>query len=208
MNKFTVLPLLILAGVLSVAATTVRADDAMEKLKLFQSGGMQHGKWQVEMLEGTDPSMQQMMQKAGKMSICMDIAKQVAKDYQHDNADANSCTHKIIKDSASSAEVEIECAGGSHVHSILTRDGDKAYIADGTFTSKDNKPRHMKARYTYLGECSGNDGAIQFDKDSPACKMMRAKTQGVDMTAMCARLQDKMREQCEQNIKNLQASCQ
>ena len=199
------------ATVICIAAisftSSVLADDTMENLKMFKSGGLQHGKWQVEALEGTDPSMQQMMQRTGKMSICMDIAKQMAKEYQHDDAQSNSCTHKIIQDSTSTAEVEVDCASGSHVHSIISRDGDKAYIIDGTVTTKDNKTRKIKARYTYQGECTG-DGVVQFDKNSAACKMMREKSQGVDMAAMCARLQGDMRDQCEKNIKNMQASCQ
>ncbi|MES1146933.1 MAG: hypothetical protein ABUL52_00915 [Solimonas sp.] len=66
----------------------------------------------------------------------------------------------------------------------------------------------MKFRYTYIGECSSDDGLVQLDKDSPACRMMREKSQGVDMGAMCARLQGDMREQCEKNIKNMAAACQ
>jgi hypothetical protein len=185
----------------------VHADEGMENLKFFKSGGMQHGKWQMELLEGGDQQMQQGMQKLGKMSICMDIAKQMAKDYRHDNAQANSCARKIIKDSADSAEMEVTCESGSRVHSLITRDGDKSYIVDANTTSKDGKTHHMKARYTYQGECTG-EGVVQFDKDSKACQMMRKNTNGADMTAMCVKLPEKMREQCEQNMKNMQASCQ
>jgi len=39
------------------------------------------------------------------------------------------------------------------------------------------------------------------------CKAMQKKTQGADMSAMCTRLQGKMRETCEENMKNVQASC-
>lgn len=201
--RYTLLPAF--AAMLLLA--TAHGDEGLENLKIFKSGGMQHGKWQMEILDGSDASMQQMMQRTGKMSVCLDIARQMAKQYQHDNTQGNSCTHKVIRNTASSAELEADCTSGSRMHSVITREDDKNYLIDGTMTSKDNKIRHLKARYTYLGECS-DEGAVQFDKDSPACKMMREKTKGVDMSAMCARLQDKMREQCEQNIKNMQASCQ
>jgi hypothetical protein len=190
-----------------LTCTAAYADEGMENLKFFKAGGMQHGKWQMELLEGGDPQMQQGMQKMGKMSICMDMAKQMAKDYRHDNAQTNSCTHKVIKDSADSAEVVVTCESGSHIHSLITRDGDKSYIVDANITSKEGKGHHMKARYTYLGECTG-EGVVQFDKDSKACQMMRKNTNGTDMTAMCAKLPEKMREQCVTNMKQAQASCQ
>ena len=195
----------VLAGI-SIMSFAAHADDVMESLKLFKSGGMQHGKWQIEMLEGSDPKMAGMMKQAGNMSICIDIAKQLSKDYQRDNQ-SNSCTHKVLQDSANSAEVDVSCDSGSHIHSSITRENDKTYLADSTITTRDHSERHMKFRYTYQGECTG-DGMVQFDKNSPMCKMMREKTQGKDMTAMCARLQAKMREQCEQNMKNAMASCQ
>ncbi|HEX2586457.1 MAG TPA: DUF3617 family protein [Steroidobacteraceae bacterium] len=195
----------ILIGI-SIVSFTAHADGAMESLKLFKSGGMQHGKWQIEMLEGSDPKMAGMLKQAGNMSICIDIAKQLSKDYQRENQ-TNSCTHKVIKDSSDSAEVEVTCESGSHIHSLITRENDKTYTADSTISTRDQSDRHMKFRYTYQGECTG-DGLVQFDKNSPMCKMVREKSQGKDMTAMCARLQDKMREQCEQNMKNAMASCQ
>jgi len=197
--------LFVTAALLCAAA---HADEGMESLKFFKASGMQHGKWQVELLEGGDPQMQQGMQKMGKMSICMDLAKQMGKDYQRDNPQANSCTHKVISDSSSSAEVEVSCESGTHIHSIITRESDKNLLIDSTITSRDSKVRHMKMRYSYQGECTANEGVVQFDKNSPVCKMMQKNTQGKDMAAMCARFQDKMREQCEQNKKNMQASCQ
>jgi len=192
--------------VISMLSFSANADDVMQSLKLFKSGGMQHGKWQIEMLEGSDSKMTGMMKQAGNMSICIDIAKQLSKDYQRDTQ-ANSCTHKVLKDSADSAEVDVTCESGSHIHSLISRENDKTYMADSTISTKDHADRHMKLRYTYQGECTG-DGLVQFDKNSPMCKMVREKSQGRDMTAMCARLQDKMREQCEQNMKNAMASCQ
>jgi len=185
---------------------TAHADDTMESLKIFKSGGLQHGKWQLELLEGSDPNMANMMKHAGNMSICMDMAQQLAKDYQH-GGQTSTCTRKVIKDMDSSAEVEVSCESGSNIRSQITRESGKTYLVNSTMISGDKSERHMKFRYTYQGECSG-DGVVQFDKNSAACKMMREKAQGTDMTAMCARLQDKMREQCEENMKNAMASCQ
>jgi len=183
------------------------ADEGLENLKFFKSGGMQHGKWQMELLEGGDPQVRQGMEKMGKMSICMDMAKQMAKDYRHDDSQTNSCTRKVIKDSASTAELDVFCDSGSHIHSVITRDGDKSYIVDANVTRKDGKTTHMKARYTYQGECTG-EGMVQFDKDSRACQMMRKNTKGADMSAMCVKLPEQMRAQCETNMKQAQASCQ
>ncbi len=197
----------LLLAAIALTATMTYADEGLDSLKLFKSGGIQHGKWQLELLEGSDPSMQQMMQKAGKMSICMDMAKQLARNFQYDKQQTNTCTHRVINESTDSAEVDVTCESGSHIHSLISRDGDKAYNVETDITTKDGKPRHMKMHYQYLGECS-NDGLIQFDKDSAACKMIRKNAQGADMSAMCAKLPEKMRAQCETNMKQAQASCQ
>jgi len=194
--------------IISMAPFTAHAGDAVESLKLFKSGGLQHGKWQIEVLESSDPKMSGMMKQAGNMSICTDIARQIAKDYQRDNGQTSSCIYKVIEDTTSSAELEANCDNGSHIHSSIKREGEKTYISESTFITKDQHEHHMKTRLTNQGDCSENEGVVQFDKNSPMCKMMREKTQGKDMTAMCARLQDKMREQCEQNMKNAMASCQ
>lgn len=189
-----------------LACISVHADDTMENLKIFKNGALQHGKWKIEVLDGTDPKMAEMMKKTGAMSICMDIAKQMAKDYQRDNSQTKTCTPKVISESANQAEVETTCDNGSTIHSIVTRESSTVFTTDATITSKENV-RHMKFRYTNQGECTG-EGVVQMDKNSPACKMMQKNTQGVDMTAMCARLQGDMREQCEKNMKNAMAACQ
>jgi len=189
-----------------VACANSYAEDDALKLKLFRSGGIQQGKWQPEVLEGSDANVANMMKRAGNMSICMDMAKQIVKDYQHENSPTNKCTREVVNDSASTAEVDVTCESGTHIHSSLVRINDKTFTSEATITTKDKRERHMKVRYTYQGECTG-DGVIQFDKDSQVCKAMQKKTQGADMSAMCTRLQGKMRETCEENMKNVQASC-
>jgi hypothetical protein len=183
------------------------ADDVMENLKVFKNGGLQHGKWKIELLEGSDAKIADMMRKTGGMSICMDIAKQMAKDYQRESSQGNNCTHKVIRESASEAEVDVSCENGSTIHSHITRDSSTVFNSDVLITKADGSSRHMKFRYTNQGECTG-DGVVQLDKNSPACKMMQKNTKGADMTAMCVRLQGDMREQCEKNMKNMMAACQ
>lgn len=191
---------------LLLTSVSLRADDTMDNLKIFKNGALQHGKWKIELLEGSDPKVSEMMKKTGPMSICMDIAKQMAKDYQHDNSQTKTCTPKVIKESTNQAEVETTCDNGTTIHSIVTRESNTVFTTDATITSKESV-RHMKARYTNQGECTG-EGVVQMDKDSPACKMMKKNTQGADMSVMCARLQGDMREQCEKNMKNVMAACQ
>jgi len=159
----------------------------------------------MELLSSSDSSMQEAMGKVGKMSICVDIAKQMAKSTGTQQSD---CSTKVLRNTADAAEVDASCPSGSHSHMTMSRESKDSYLIDATITSgKDDKPRSFKARYTYEGACK-SDSLVQVDKNSEACQKMKSEMKGMDMAAMCAKTPEQYRAQCEQQMKQMQAMCQ
>lgn len=60
----------------------------------------------------------------------------------------------------------------------------------------------MTSRYTYEGPCKGNGGqpAIRFDKNSEACKAMKARMFQMDPKIACAGATGAARQTCEQQM--------
>lgn len=177
------------------------AADELGNLALFKGGAMQAGQWRMELLSSSDSAMQAAMAKMGKMSICVDIAKQLAKNAGTQQSD---CSTKILRNTVDAAEVDASCPSGTHSHMLMSRESKDSYLIDVTITTgKDAAPRDFKARYIYEGACKG-DALIQIDKNSEACQKM----QGVDLSALCAKSPEQYRAQCEQQMKQMQAMCQ
>jgi len=185
-----------------VAASHATAD--ISALELFKGNNMQSGKWRVELLSSSDPQAKEIMGKMGNMSICADVAKEIAKNSKTDNSDCNT---KIIRNTSSVAEVEATCKDGSS-HMTMTRENKDSFLMEGSMTSKNEQPKTMKMRYTYEGACKSGDSLIQMDKNSEACQKMKAQMGGRDMTAMCASTPEQYRSQCEQQMKNMMSMCQ
>lgn len=181
------------------AAQAFAAED-FSKLALFKSGGLQKGLWQLQLLESSEPSLQQTLAAVGNVGFCADIAAQMAKNATQE-AEQN-CTSKILADTATSAEVELTCGDDNRSHIKLQKENAQSYLSDITRTSA-SATQHYKMRYTYKGECKG-DALIQMDKNSPACKALG----NVDMTAMCANAPEQYRAQCEQQAKQTRGMCQ
>lgn len=194
-------------AITTTLALSAQAADDLGNLQVFKggAGSTQSGKWRMELISSTDPTAQEAMGKMGKMSICVDIAKQMTKNSGTQESD---CTTKVIRNTAAAAEVEASCKNGSQSHVTMTREGKDSYLLDATMTSgKDSKPRSFKARYTYEGACQG-ESLIQMDKSSEACQKMQKETKGMDMSALCAKTPEQYRAQCEQQMKQMQAMCQ
>lgn len=185
--------------VTSLIACAANADDLTD-LAIFKSGGIQSGLWRMEVLESSSPEMQKMMQQAGKLSICADLAKQLAKGEPQN--DAESCTPRILSNKANAAEIEVTCEDGDRSLVKFFKEGARSYVADIDNTPKKGESRHFKLRYSYEGECQG-DSMIQLDKDSEACKQMG----DVDLASMCSKAPEQYRAQCEQQAKQMAGMC-
>lgn len=187
--------LLILTGGLAYPA--FGAD--FSQLSLFKAGALQKGLWQMQVLESSQPNMQQLLAQAGNVSFCADIATQMGKNAAQETQ--QNCTTKVISDQPATAEVEMIC--GENTNRIkLQKENAQNFVSDIT-TNGSAGTQHFKVRYTYKGECKG-DALIQMDKNSPACRAMA----GMDMTALCAQSPAEYRAQCEQQAKQTQGMCQ
>lgn len=186
---------LILIGV----ATLAGAAEDFSKLALFKSGGMQKSVWQMQILDSSEPNLQQMLAAAGDVGFCADIAAQMAKNSAQDTQ--QNCTSKVLSDTADSAEVEMLC-GEDRNRIKLQKENAQNYVSDITRTTASGT-QHYKVRYTYKGECKG-DSLIQMDKNSAVCKTLG----NTDMAALCANAPQQYRAQCEQQAKQTQGMCQ
>lgn len=174
----------------------------LEDLTLFKAGGLGRGLWRMELLSSNDATLNQGAAAVGKMSICADVAKQMAQNAQ---LDEQSCTPKVLRNTKDAAEVDVTCTDGTHSHIAVNRENEQSYMLDSQLT-KDGKTRTMKARYTYEGACKG-DAVIQLDKNSVACKTL-SSVDAAKITALCANAPDEYRAQCETQAKQLGNICQ
>jgi|GEM_PF-1834880 len=174
----------------------------LEDLVLFKAGNLGHGLWHVDLLNSSDATLTQGAAALGKMSICADIAKQMA---QNSQLDEQSCKPKVLRNTKDAAEVDVTCDNGTHSHVVITREGEQTYLLDSQLTH-DGTTRAIKARYTYEGACK-NDSVIQLDKNSAACKAL-SSTDASRIAALCANAPAQYRAQCEQQAKQMGNICQ
>ncbi len=200
MNKLT--RMLLVTGS-ALTAGTILAASTLEDLEIFKSGNLTQGLWRVELLDSNEPLLNQGASALGKMSICADVASQIAKKSE---LDEQSCKPSVLRNTRDAAEVSMTCTDGTRSHVKIDRETDRTYVLDSSLTSSDGKTRNIKARYSYEGACKG-DSMIQFDKDSPACKSL-ANVDPAKITAMCANAPEQYRAQCEAQAKQMGNICQ
>lgn len=189
------------ASTLTAAATL--AAGTLEDLAIFKSGGLTQGLWRIELLSSNEPLLNQGASAVGKMSLCADVAKQMAKNNELDD---QSCKPKVLRNTTDAAEVDVTCTDGAHSHVKIDREGDKSYVLDSSTTDSDGKTRNIKARYSYEGVCKG-DSMIQLDKDSAACKTL-STIDAAQIASMCASAPEQYRAQCEDQAKKMGNMCQ
>jgi hypothetical protein len=174
----------------------------LEDLALFKAGALGQGLWHMELLSSSDATLTQGAAAVGKMSLCADVAKQMA---QNSQLDEQSCKPKVLRNTKDAAEVDVTCTDGTHSHVVVNRESDKSFLMDSQLT-QDGKTRAIKARYTYEGACK-SDAVIQLDKNSAACKTL-SSVDATKITAMCANAPEQYRAQCEQQAKQVGNVCQ
>jgi hypothetical protein len=178
----------------------------LEDLTMFKSGSLGQGLWRMELLSSSDTTLSQGAAAVGKMSICADVAKQMA---QNSQLDEQSCTPKVLRNTKDVAEVDVMCTDGTHSHVIVNRENEQTYVLDSQLT-KDGKTRAIKARYSHEGACksdAANSSLIQLDKNSVACKTL-SSMDAAKITSLCANSPEQYRAQCEQQAKQLGNICQ
>lgn len=187
-----------IAAAVLIAVPLAAAAQDMPQPKVLQGMGLQKGsgQWKVEPLEGAPAAGGRAMPT---MTVCTD---NLAKPQGPQGAKADpSCTHKLVKDTASEAVIEATCKGRT-TKVTLAREGAKSVLMsiDSTGGAK-GEPQHMKMRYTHLGACSAGQGSVTFDKNSQQCQALRQQAQ-MDPAATCAR-QTGDKERCMQGIRDM-----
>lgn len=193
----------IVAGATLLLGQAALAANSLEDLSIFKSGGLTQGLWRMELLSSSEPMLNQGASALGKMSICADVAKQMA---QSNQLDEESCTPKVLRNTKDAAEVDVSCKDGSHSHVKVNREQDKSYVLESAMTDTEGTTRNIKARYSYEGACKG-DSVIQLDKNSNACKQI-GNVDTAKMAELCAKAPEQYRAQCEQQMKQMGNMCQ
>lgn len=172
--------------------------------KVMSDAPTDKGAWRMEMLE-VPPEQAQQLKAMGPMTICQTAGEAMARD----SGQKSECKARLVEDSASRAVMELNCPGNPpHMtRSVITREGPKSYLAQ-VETGEAGKMKKMKMRMTYAGPCSAGDSVMKMDKDSPACKQVRAQMAQMNPATQC---KGANREQCvkalEGSLARMRATC-
>ncbi|MCL4801844.1 MAG: hypothetical protein KJ025_19795 [Burkholderiales bacterium] len=194
---------IILAAALTIAAGAAPAAD-MPLPKVFRDGGFQQGQWRMEILEMRAKGVDQAGDAMRAMSMCMDSAEKMARG--SDDA-ARDCAFRVLKDTASEAEMEITCKDGT-TRSKITREGNRRFLMQAT-TSSGGETMSMKARYAYEGPCrqGAGPGSLSVDQQDPRCRQALAQAAQMDPAVVCANA-GAQRAMCEEQLRKSRAQIQ
>ena len=175
----------------------VAADPPMPKL--FQGMPTDQGQWRMEILElVVDGKRETRAPQA--MIICTDNLMRSSRQ-QGDSRrgqDDSDCTYRLLKDTTSEAQMEMVCKDGT-TRVNMKREGPKTMLMESE-TSGKRGASSGRMRYTYEGACREGQATMGFDRDSDACKQMRAQAAQMDPATACAQA-GAGRAACEQQMR-------
>lgn len=158
------------------------------------------GAWRMEM-PGMDKAAA--AQIGGGMTVCQTAAEAMSRDERPKDKSRPECDMKLTEDSATKAVMEMRCPDRSS-RMTITRVAPRSYEMEMQNLSKPSD-RPMRMKMTYTGPCTKSDSVISIDKDSPACRQMRAQLPQMEKArASCAR-QGANQAACEQMIERQRA---
>jgi hypothetical protein len=193
-GKFGVVGILVIAGGASAAS-------AEEVPKVFRDAPAQKGQWRMEILkfDGGEGDGEAVSAMPKSMSMCMDSIMDMAKKSEQQQG-PSTCRGKILENKDNRAVYEATCESGVY-RSTITREGPRSFLIEAAGKSPEGSFA-MTSRYTYEGPCKGNGGqpAISFDKNSEACKAMKAQMFQMDPKIACAGATGAARQTCEQQM--------
>ncbi|WP_133718362.1 hypothetical protein [Methylocaldum gracile] len=175
---------------------------AEEMPKVFRDAPAQKGQWRMEILkfDGGEGGGEAVSAMPKSMSMCMDSIMDMAKNSEQQQG-PSTCRGKILENKDDRAVYEATCEGGDVYRSTITREGPRSFLIEADGKSPEGSFA-MTSRYTYEGPCKGNGGqpAISFDKNSEACKAMKARMSQMDPKKACAGATGEARRTCEQQM--------
>jgi len=177
--------------------------------RLFQGMPADKGQWRMEILDVVVDGKRG-PQAAHAMTICTDNVMRESReqrDAQRSRAESD-CTYRLLKDTPTEAQMEIACKDGtSRVN--MKREGPKSVLMESEHSGKRGAST-TKMRYTHEGPCREGQGTLSFDRDSDACKQMRAQAAQMDPATVCAQAganRAACEEQLRQSLGPMQAMC-
>ncbi len=177
--------------------------------RLFQGMPKDKGQWRMEILElVVDGKREARAPQA--MTICTDNLMRSSRergDARRGEEDSG-CTYRLLKDTPSEAQMEMVCKDGT-TRVNMKREGPKTMLMESE-TSGKRGSSSGKMRYTYEGACREGQAAIGFDRDSDACKQMRAQAADMDPATACAQAgagRAACEQQMRQSLAQIQAMC-
>jgi len=195
---------MILAAALAAAGAAHAAD--MPLPKVFRDGGFQRGQWRMEILEMRAKGVEQAGGPMRAMSMCLDSAEKMARGSDRGTRD---CSFRLLKDTATEAEMEVVCKDGTTV-SRITREADRRFLMQAT-TTRGGETMSMRARYGYEGPCREGQGAgpgsISMGRQDPRCQQALARAAQMDPAVMCANA-GAQRAMCEEQMRKSRAQIQ
>lgn len=187
-------------GILAVVASTVAFASGPPMPKVMSDAPTTAGAWRMEM-----PGMNAAAaaQIGGGMTVCQTAAEAMSRDGPKKDRGKPDCDVKLIEDSASKAVMEVRCPDSAS-RMTITRVAPRSYeMVMQNLAKPGDAP--MRMRMTYTGPCAKTDSVISMDKDSPACKQMRAQLPQIEKArASCAKA-GANRASCEQMVEQQRA---
>lgn len=185
-----------LAGLAGLACGAALSADPPTP-KVMSDAPTTAGAWRME---SPDMDKTAAAQMGGGMTICQSAAQAMGTRDAGKDKEAPRCQFKMVEDSTNQAVMEVRCPDGNQ-RMTITRVAPRSYLMS-TQDLKEPAKKPLRMKMTYVGACSAKDSAISMDKDSPACKQMRAQLGEMDKAkASCAKTGDaKARASCEQMI--------
>jgi hypothetical protein len=166
--------------------------------KVMNDAPANEGKWKMEFLEMPGASKADLATQGGGMMMCTTAAKAMSRE--DDKSSKNSCQFKLVEDTSARAVMDITCpADATAMRTTITKVAAKTYeMAVQDLKKPGEKPTRM--RMSYVGPCSANEGAVSFEKDSPACQQMRAQLPAIQKARGDCAKGGANRASCEQLV--------
>lgn len=187
-------------AVLCLLVSGLFAQD-IPKLAVF--GGRPPGKglWKMELVDSSNKEMLKHAKMASGMGVCMDAAAEMGDQMKQNSSNPREkCDVKVLKNTASAAEVQVSCPNGTKSHAVITAESKDSYLTTSTLTGKDGKVTTIKARYRYAGACKSNS-VLQMDSSSPQCAQIKAQLASMDPAAACAHAAGADKAACVEQMK-------
>lgn len=170
-----------LAAALLVLALPARAAEPPLP-QLFRGVSGSPGQWRMEVLEFDGPG-RTVRGGVAAMTLCTDNLFAEARR-RAGRRGGTDCERRLLKDTPDEMLMETACAERtSRIH--MQREGTTSLLMQGEVQDRRGAST-MRLRYTYEGACQGGAPAMRFDKDSEACRQLRAQLAQMDPDKSCA----------------------